>query len=76
MIEVTPDTACVLYLGIAMMIVLGMWLFRYKKHKTNAIPYAKRHIVCEFCHTSYIDNPEKLLTRCPECQFLNNKSNK
>ena len=37
MIEVNPDTACMLYLAIALVLVIGFWLFQRKKNKKEAL---------------------------------------
>lgn len=72
MIEVSPEAACMLYLGIAILAVLGIWLFQHKKsQKKEIISYTTAHFTCEFCHSAYLDDPLKTVTRCPECQSLN-----
>lgn len=70
MIEVTPETACMIYLGITAIALLCIWLRKSRKSK-DVITFSSKMILCEFCHLGYIDDTRKSLTRCPHCQFLN-----
>ena len=72
MIEVNPDTACVLYLGVAILTVIGVWFFQHKRAKKKEIlTFNTTHFTCEFCYAKYLEDPTKVLTRCPECHSLN-----
>ena len=72
MIEVDPDVACMLYLTAGLFAVIGIWLLGRKKgRRKDVLAFTSMHIRCEFCHSAYLDDPEKPFTRCPECQFLN-----
>jgi predicted Zn-ribbon and HTH transcriptional regulator len=72
MIEITPETACVLYLGLAISALIIAWFFHQKKTvKKEVITFQKSHFTCEFCHFTFVDDPVKALVRCPECHSLN-----
>jgi len=72
MIEVSPETAFILYLGSAFFAIIAIWLYQHKKSKEKQILiFPTKHFTCEFCHTSYLDDPLKPFTRCPECHSLN-----
>lgn len=72
MIEVAPETAFVLYLGLMILAILFIWLRNNKKAgKKEVVTFASERIVCEFCHGSYVDDARKSLTRCPSCHFIN-----
>ncbi|MDB6080819.1 MAG: hypothetical protein JWO53_91 [Chlamydiia bacterium] len=72
MIEVSPDTACMIYLGSAIIALITIWLYQHKySKKSEKSSFSTKHFSCEFCHATYLDNPVKPFTRCPECQSLN-----
>lgn len=70
MIEVAPETACILYLGLALSLVLIIWLFTKKK---EIAPFHREMRTCEFCQHSYLEEASKSISRCPQCQLLSKK---
>ena len=68
MIDIAPDTACILYLAISLSVVLFIWVCS-KKKEIARFHVRPRH--CEFCHHSYLEEIEKPVSRCPQCQLLN-----
>ena len=77
MIEVSAETACILYLGTAIFTIMTIWLYQYiKNSRKEILSFTTKHFVCEFCHSSYLDNPNQSMTRCPQCQSLNKSSTK
>jgi hypothetical protein len=71
MIELNTDTACMLYLGLMLMVILGIWLGRHffskdRPHSTSSI---KRYR-CEFCGFSYLEEGALPLSRCPQCSMI------
>lgn len=70
MIEIAPETACILYLAIAIAVVAGIWLATRKK---EVAPFTLQHHLCEFCHHHYIEESRKPFSRCPQCQLINKK---
>jgi len=72
MIELSPNTALMLYLGITLLCLLGVWTFqRYPQRKNFTLSSEKKLCVCEFCHFAYLADGEKKITRCPQCQSYN-----
>jgi hypothetical protein len=72
MIEVSPETAFMLYLGGTVLAIIGTWVWQhFVAKKKEIISFPSRTFHCEFCHASYLDDPIKPFTRCPECQSLN-----
>lgn len=70
MIEVSPDTACILYLAFA---VFGVFLVWFATKKKEISRFEMRHKRCEFCHHTYLEDTDQKLSRCPQCQLLNKK---
>lgn len=74
MIEISPSTAAVLYLGTTLFTILGIWFYNhYKAKNKERAPLEKKLNVCEFCHFAYLDNSSKGVTRCPQCNSYNAK---
>jgi len=72
MIELSPTTALMVYLGFALAFLLGIWIFsHYKTKRRPILPSEKDLHVCEFCHFAYLDVGAKKITRCPRCESLN-----
>ena len=75
MIEVSFDTACMLYLGIFLIIVIISWVV-HQRGKNEVITFERARFVCEFCHASYLADAEKPINRCPQCHFFNSSKKK
>ena len=74
MIEVAPDTACMLYLGFAILAVMAVWLrYHLLSKKKEIVSFTIGHKTCEFCHFHYLDDASNELSRCPQCRFLNQR---
>jgi predicted Zn-ribbon and HTH transcriptional regulator len=72
MIELSTDTACLLYLGLAVVTVFTIWLRAHlASRKKKIVEFAFKHHTCEFCHFTYLENPTTELSRCPQCQLIN-----
>ncbi len=72
MIEVGPDTACMLYLAASLLAVISIWLYQHKKSKKKEIlTFQTKHFICDFCTASYLESATKAYTRCPQCGSLN-----
>ena len=75
MIEVNPETACVLYLAFAIFVILGAWLISNHKSKSKEShknPFDST--ACEFCQYTYLKDPTKPFSRCPQCGNMNKSS--
>lgn len=72
MIELSPNTALMLYLGFTLAVLFGIWVAsHYRRRKRNFLPLEKELVVCEFCLFAYIDEGAKKVTRCPRCESFN-----
>lgn len=72
MIELSPDTAFLLYLGITLLVLLSAWIYHiYHSHKRKLSMVDYRLTVCEYCHFAYLGNKGDPVTRCPQCKSLN-----
>jgi hypothetical protein len=74
MIELNPATALMVYLGLTLMAILGIWAAsHYRARKRRFLPLEKELVVCEFCHFAYLEVGSQKITRCPRCESLNSK---
>ncbi|MEI8125375.1 MAG: hypothetical protein WCG42_06450 [Parachlamydiaceae bacterium] len=72
MIELSPGAALLLYLGITLAILLGVWVAsHYRARRYRFFPLEKELSVCEFCHFGYLETASKEVTRCPRCGSYN-----
>lgn len=67
MIDIAPETACILYLAVGLMVVIGIWLATRKKETAY---FTLKHQTCEFCHHHYIEDAQNKISRCPQCNLL------
>lgn len=73
MIELSQTTALMLYLGMTLAFILGVWIYsHYGSRKRCFMPLEKELITCEFCLFAYLDTGGKKITRCPRCESYNN----
>lgn len=76
MIELSTNTAMMLYLVLTLGFVLGIWIYNQYFSKRKKISIAARELlVCEYCHCAYLEELGKPVTQCPQCHSYN-KSNK
>ncbi len=74
MIELSTNTAVMLYLVVTLSAVLGMWIFHhYSTRKKKIILAAQELQVCEYCHFVYLIDLEKEITQCPQCRSFNKR---
>jgi ribosomal protein L37AE/L43A len=75
MIEVSPATGVMLYLGLTLFLIFGLWGFNhYRTRKHHLKLEAQQLLVCEYCHFAYLEGLELQVTQCPQCHSFN-KSN-
>lgn len=75
MIDLTFNTAFMLYLGLTLIGVMGVWIYsHYRTRKQVFFPNEKTLFQCEFCHYAYVDESAKQLNRCPQCGLINKKN--
>jgi hypothetical protein len=72
MIEVSPETACMFYVGSLILLLLVIWLrYSHKANKRNLVKFTTVRAVCEYCGASYLVESVTPFHRCPHCQCLN-----
>lgn len=72
MIELTVTNAFLLYLAFTLTCLLGLWCMQHyqtRKQRLSLLPQKLQ--VCEYCHTAYLADIEKAISRCPGCQSYN-----
>ena len=75
MIELTWNTALLLYLFFALGGLFSLWLFTHFTHKKKKIILATDNIIiCEYCHNTFSSKRGDTLSRCPACHSLNRNS--
>jgi uncharacterized paraquat-inducible protein A len=72
MIELSANTAMMLYLSITLTVILGTWIYQHYDSKKRKI-VTSEHIlhVCEYCHNAYLADDFKKVTQCPQCKLFN-----
>ncbi len=72
MIELSPSTAFMLYLGLTLAAVLGLWAYQhFDSRKSKLTTTDQRIYICEYCHFVYLAEHAKKITQCPQCQSHN-----
>lgn len=72
MIELSANTALMLYLLWTLTWLLGIWGFHHYRTKNRKIlPDEQQMFVCEFCHYVYMNDEYKNVTKCPQCLSYN-----
>lgn len=74
MIELTPTTACTLYLSATLAFILSLWIYHhYQSRHNKLITVAQELFICEYCHFAYLGELGKEVTQCPQCASFNKK---
>lgn len=72
MIELTFNTAFMMYLASTLIILLGIWCYsNYRGQHREAISNEHKLFVCEYCHFAYLEKSFKKVHQCPQCQSFN-----
>lgn len=72
MIELSPTTALMLYLGITLFTLLGLWVSRHYQTRGRKIHLPEKDLyICEYCHFAYLEEGIKKINRCPQCHSFN-----
>lgn len=76
MIELSANTAVMLYLCLTLTVILGLWMYHHYDSRRKKIVTSEHELhICEYCHFVYLDEDFKEITSCPQCHLLN-KNNK
>lgn len=72
MIELSANTAVMLYLGLTLGILLGIWGYHHYRSRSKKIFTEEQELlVCEYCHFAYLEDITKSVNQCPQCQSFN-----
>ncbi len=72
MIELTFNTIFMLYLGLTIASVLGIWIYSHYRLRRRIFFFAEKALfICDYCHFAYLENRDKQLNRCPQCGLFN-----
>lgn len=72
MIELTTNTAIMLYLSLTLSTLLGLWVYHHYSTRSKKVDISDQELhVCEYCHFAYLDEIETPITRCPQCKSYN-----
>ena len=72
MIELSANTAVMLYLCLTLTILLGLWSYHHYQSRRKKIVTSDYELhVCEYCHFAYLEADFKDITQCPQCKLLN-----
>lgn len=76
MIELTFNTALMLYLSLTLFAVLGVWGYsHYHFQRKKIISAEKTLFICEYCHCAYLAESLRNVNRCPQCNSFNKDNN-
>lgn len=74
MIELSASAALMLYLGITLGVVLGLWIHQHYRSRKQKVMTAENELqVCEYCHCAYLAERGKPLSHCPSCKLINKR---
>ena len=74
MIELSATTAFMVYLGLTLAVLLGLWIYQHYSTKNKTIVPAEQELsICEFCHFAYLKDSVKAVSKCPQCRSFNSK---
>lgn len=74
MIELSPNTACMIYLGVTIAFLLGLWVYKHLASKKRKISVIEKELfVCEYCQCAYLVELNKKVTRCTQCKSYNTR---
>jgi ribosomal protein L37AE/L43A len=72
MIELSPTTAFMIYLGLTLAVLLGIWLSQHFRGRKKKLMIAEQELfVCEYCHFCYLEMKGRPVTQCPQCESFN-----
>ena len=72
MISVELPIAFLLYLGLFLALILGLWVRQESRaRRRRVLPPPRVVVACEYCLKEYTRPFERPISRCPQCQALN-----
>jgi len=72
LIEISLHTAIVIYLTIGLALLFTLWIKDNKERSRKIRPTPLFQLyICEYCRFPYLDETDRPVTRCPQCQAMN-----
>jgi hypothetical protein len=72
MIELSPNTGCMLYLGATLIFLFIVWSYHHYKEKKKKLPMMRQELfVCEYCQFVYLSEQDVKVNKCPQCSSYN-----
>ena len=71
-VEMDLSTAFLLYLAVTLGTLLSLWVIRNVLRRGCRVVLPEIQLYnCEFCKETYLDDNDKEVTKCPQCQSFN-----
>ncbi len=75
MIEVSANTAMMLYLSLTLAVILGIWIQQHYASKKRQLSIQENTLfICEYCHFAYLASKHKKINKCPQCHSFNQQN--
>lgn len=72
MIELTSTTAVMLYLGVTLGVLFGIWIAQNIRSGRKKIIVSEQTLfICEYCTFAYLADVSLDVTQCPQCSCFN-----
>lgn len=73
MFALTFSVAILLYLSLTLIALLIIWGWNHYRgrNKKKDLNYDQALKVCEYCHYTYLEEVQKSISKCPQCQSFN-----
>lgn len=72
MIKISPDIACMLYIGSLLLgLIILWWKWNTRLKKKEVVKLRSRRLTCELCKSEYLDESFTSFHKCPICGCLN-----
>lgn len=72
MIALSMTAAAMLYLGLTLALLLGIWGTHHFKRRRSKLETASQELrICEYCNCAYLEDLTKAVTQCPQCSCYN-----
>jgi ribosomal protein L37AE/L43A len=75
MIELSPTTGFMLYLGATIAFLFAIWAMQhYRTRKKTVVTASQELFICEYCHFAYLQEFGRKVTQCPQCNSYNQQN--
>ena len=72
MIKLAPEMFFVIFLSVAIILVIGLWIYEVWSSSVNRLNVSEENLVrCQSCSLIYVAERYETVKRCPRCETLN-----